>query len=71
MQVQSLEVFGVHRDLLRAGEDSYSKGLLPVQAEAISAQKVLNATSLIVYAPTGVDNDRAQAPGGAAQGRPG
>ena len=34
MQVQSLEAFEVHRDLLRAGEESYSKELLPVQAEA-------------------------------------
>jgi len=53
MQVQSLEAFGVHRDLLRTWEDNYGKELLPVQAEAVSAGKVLNGTSLIVYAPTG------------------
>ncbi len=53
MQVQSLEAFGVHHDLLRAWENNYSKELLPVQAEAVSAGKVLNGTSLIVYAPTG------------------
>ena len=53
MQVQSLEAFGVHRDLLRAWEENYSKELLPVQAEAVSAGKVLNGISLIVYAPTG------------------
>ena len=35
MQVQSLEAFGVHRDLLRAWEDNYNKELLPVQAEAV------------------------------------
>ena len=35
MQVQSLEAFGVHRDLLRAWENNYSKELLPVQAEAV------------------------------------
>ena len=35
MQVQSLEAFGVHRDLLRTWEDNYSKELLPVQAEAV------------------------------------
>ena len=63
MQVQSLEAFGVNRDLLRAWENNYSKELLPVQAEAVSAGKVLNGTSLIVYAPTGADNSRAQAPG--------
>jgi len=53
MQVQSLEAFGVHRDLLRAWENNYSKELLPVQAEAVAEGKVLNGTSLIVYAPTG------------------
>ncbi|MCK4323178.1 MAG: DEAD/DEAH box helicase [Armatimonadetes bacterium] len=53
MQVQSLEAFGVHCDLLRAWEDNYSKELLPVQAEAVSEGKVLSGTSLIVYAPTG------------------
>jgi len=53
MQVQSLEAFGVHRDLLQAWEDNYSKELLPVQAEAVATGNVLNGTSLIVYAPTG------------------
>ncbi len=53
MQVQSLEAFGVHRDLLRTWENNYSKELLPVQAEAVSTGNVLNGTSLIVYAPTG------------------
>jgi len=53
MQVQSLEAFGVHRDLLRTWEDNYSKELLPVQAEAVAAGNVLNGTGLIVYAPTG------------------
>jgi len=71
MQVQSLEAFGVHRDLLRAWEDNYSKELLPVQAEAVSTGNMLNGTSLIVYARTGMANNRAQTPGGVAQGRPG
>ncbi len=53
MRVQSLEAFGVHRDLLRAWENNYSKKLLPVQAEAACAGKVLAGTSLIAYAPTG------------------
>jgi len=53
MQVQSLEAFGVHRDLLRTWEDNYSEELLPVQAEAVAEGNVLNGTSLVVYAPTG------------------
>jgi len=53
MQVQSLEAFGVHRDLLRAWEDNNSKELLPVQAEAVATGNVLSGTSLIVYARTG------------------
>lgn len=63
MQVQSLEAFGVHRDLLPTWENNYSKELLPVQAEAVSVGKVLSGTSLVVYAPTGMDNSRAQASG--------
>jgi len=47
MQVQSLEAFGVHRDLLRAWEDNYSKELLPVQAEVVAAGKVLSSTAFI------------------------
>jgi len=53
MQVQSLEAFGVHRDLLQAWEDNYSKKLLPVQAKAVSEGNVFNGTNLVVYAPTG------------------
>jgi len=52
MQVQSLEAFGVHRDLLQTWGNSYSSELLPVQAKAVSAGKVLSGTSLVVYAPT-------------------
>ena len=53
MRIQSLEAFGVHRDLLDVWESHYGSDLLPVQTAAVSEAGVLRGDSVVVYAPTG------------------
>jgi len=42
VQVQSLEAFGVHRDLLRAWEDSYSEEPLPAKCSTVPAWQCMH-----------------------------
>ncbi len=52
MRISSLEIYGVHHDLLAAWEKAHGPELLPAQEEAVK-HGVLEGKSLIVSAPTG------------------
>lgn len=53
MRIESLEAFGLSRELLAVWERNYGKKLLPAQAEALQKTDLLRGRSLLLFAPTG------------------